>query len=273
MINQASVGGRCGTRASSRPAARERSRGVRRPCAGAGRGRACATPRRPRPFLLGVVAEPGAHRDERLVQPLVGVVGVEADQEGVTEAGLVRGVRGPQSRVRGERARAARPPGADRWRCPARDSASSASVRSCGRHVVARLVRGRQQGVQVGVGAAGRDAHRPAAAAAAVQQQARGVHGGRGVEAGEGHEKGTRQRSPGLRGAASPACPERRPPGCGSASGAAFHRWAGLAAAWAPRGVGRTAGGTDPGQPADTMADRFVTRARLGSRCAIGTQR
>lgn len=113
-------------------------------------------------LLVGVVRQPLADARQHLVQPLLGAVAVEADDERVPEAALVRGVRGPQSRPGGGRG-----PGV---RVGGRLVGERAGEVGQGQ-VVARLVGGGQERVDRRVRAVVGEPAGPAAVRAAGQQR------------------------------------------------------------------------------------------------------
>lgn len=108
-----------------------------------------------------------------MVQDLVGGEIVHADDERMTESALVRRVGRAECRVGG----GVRP-------CRQRGQRLRGQCRreGLGRQVVRRLVRRRQQGGQVGVGAVGGEAVRPAAVAETGEEGADGVLGAGVVE-------------------------------------------------------------------------------------------
>lgn len=125
-------------------------------------------------LLVRFVAEPGADSGEHLVQVLLGAVSVETDHEGVAEAALVRGVSGGQRGVRRlGRARVETGGGLD-----------GEGLGEVGlREVVAGLVGGGEEGVDIGVGTVGDQPLGPAVAAAAGEKGRFGRVGRCGVEA------------------------------------------------------------------------------------------
>lgn len=126
-------------------------------------------------FLVGLVAEAGADRGQRVVQPLGLGAAVEAQDEGVAEAALVRGVRGPQRR----------PLGGPCGRGQGGRLVAQRAGDGAGGEVVAGLVGGGEQRVEVGVRAVGGEPAGPVAVVEAAQERAFGVRGGRGIEGGE----------------------------------------------------------------------------------------
>ncbi|GAA2995145.1 hypothetical protein Sfulv_37490 [Streptomyces fulvorobeus] len=129
-------------------------------------------------------------------------MGVQADHEDMAEPALVRGVGGPEREVGGARrvvVEAGRGLPGERL----------GDIR--GRQVVARLVGGGEQGVEIRVRAVGGQPQGPAVAAAALQKGGLGLRARCGVEAGEA--RGVVARRCGRR-CGAPA-PDRRgrPPG------------------------------------------------------------
>lgn len=124
--------------------------------------------------MVGVVAQPGPDSGEHLVRLFGGLEAVQADHEDMAEAALVRGVRGPQREMGGVR-RGVMQSGGDLG------GERLGEIRRG--QVVARLVGGGQQCVEVRVGAVGGQPRGPAAAAGALQQSGLGFGGRRGVEA------------------------------------------------------------------------------------------
>lgn len=123
-------------------------------------------------FLVGFVAEAGADGGQGVVQAFVLGAAVEAQDEGVAEAALVRGMRRPQRGALGGargRGRGGRLVGQR-----ARDGA--------GGEVVAGLVGGGEQRAEVGVRAVGGEAAGPVPVVEAAEEGALGVGGGRRVE-------------------------------------------------------------------------------------------
>lgn len=126
------------------------------------------------PLLVRFVAEAGADAGQHLVEVLLRVVPVEADHEGVAEAALVRGVGGAERGVRDLGRARVRPGGR---------LVGEGLAEVGGGEVVAGLIGGGEERVEVGVGAMGDESPGPAAAAAAGEQGGFGGDGGGGVEA------------------------------------------------------------------------------------------
>jgi hypothetical protein len=125
-------------------------------------------------LLVRFVAETGADAGQHLVEVLLGVVPVEADHEGVAEAALVRGVGGADRGVGGL--------GRARVHSGGR-LVGEGLAEVGGGEVVAGLVGGGEERVEVGVGAVGDESLGPATAAAAGEKGGFGGVGGGGVEA------------------------------------------------------------------------------------------
>jgi hypothetical protein len=126
------------------------------------------------PLLVRFVAETGADADQHLVEVLLGAVPVEADHEGVAEAALVRGVGGADRGVGGL--------GRARVHSGGR-LVGEGLTEVGGGEVVAGLVGGGEERVEVGVGAVDDESLGPATAAAAGEEGGFGDVGGGGVEA------------------------------------------------------------------------------------------
>jgi hypothetical protein len=125
------------------------------------------------PFVVAVVGQARTDPAQDLIETLFGGVSVEADDERVSEAALVRGMRGAQGGPRGRRHAVQRS-----WRRLGGERLGQIGVRE----VVAGLVGRREQGAEVGVRAMGDEPLRPAAVSAAGEQGGLGLAGRGGVE-------------------------------------------------------------------------------------------
>lgn len=125
------------------------------------------------PLLFGIVRQPGPDAGQNLVGVLGGPEAVQTDHEDVAEPALVRGMRGGQREVGGVRC----------VRVQLRGGLAGQRLGALGGgEVVARLVGGGEQCVQVRVRAGGDQPLGPAAAAVALQQGGPDLGRGRRVE-------------------------------------------------------------------------------------------